>query len=223
MEQHVDLDKLTRSTRRLEFEDGLNDFQNALIFVILGGLASLFMSSAGIRLYVRGMLYNQEITVIMLVAMIAFLVLLMFGMRRWIQKYRREVLWREMGEMEPFRWQVDSKVNAIATLVWLVVVIGGFILLTRNPMDLDAGMRIIAGAGGIATGVVYLGMGFSLSLRRYRWVGIVGGVLSAALIVTPFNVSYSWLALGILWFVVLAVSGLTAFRSTQERLRERAA
>lgn len=223
MEQHVDLDKLTRNTRRLEFEDGLNDFQNALVFLFLGGLASLFMSSAGIRLYVRGMLYNQEITTIMLVALIALLVLLMFGMRRLIQKYRREVLWREMGEMEPFRWQVDSRINVIATLIWLVVVIGGFILLTRNAMDLDAGMRIIAGAGGIATGVVYLGMGFSLSLPRYRWVGIMGGVLSAALIAIPFSVSYSWLALGILWCVVLAASGLVAFRRTQENLGERAA
>lgn len=223
MEQHVDLDKLTRTTRRLEHEDGLNDFHNALIFLILGGLASLFMSTAGITLYMRAILYNQELTIIALIALIPLLYLIMFGIRRVIHQYRKNVLWRDLGEMEPFRWQVDRKVSLLAGAVWLVVVIGGLIFLTRNPMDLDADMRIIAGAGGIATGVVYLAMGFSLSLQRYRWVGIIGGLLSVGLIMAPLNVSYSWLGIGLIWGGTLATSGFVAYRQTLQQLKERVA
>ena len=219
MEQHIDLDSLTRHTRRLEFEDGLNDFQNALIFLILGGLVSLLMSTAGITLYMRAMLFNQEITTIALLALIPLLYLIMFGIRRLIHKYRKEVLWRHLGEMEPFKWQVDRKINMIATLTFLVVVIGGVILLTRNAMDLDASMRVIAGAGGIATGVVYFGMGQSLSLSRYRWVGIIGGLLSSLLIIAPLNMSYSWLGIGVIWALTLSLSGVVALRSTLMRLK----
>jgi hypothetical protein len=220
MEQQVDLDKLTRDTRRLEHEDGLNDFQNGFVFLVLGGMAALFMSSAGITLYVRAILFNQELTLIALIALIPLLYLIMFGIRRLIHRYRKNVLWRHLGEMEPFRWQVDSKVSLLAAVIWLVIVIVGLIFLTSDPMDLDADMRIIAGAGGIATGVVYLGMGFSLSLQRYRWVGIIGCLLSAVIILAPLSISYSWLAVGGLWALILTASGLVAYRSTMRRLRE---
>jgi hypothetical protein len=222
MEDRIDLDQLTRKTRRLEFEDGLNDFQNAVIFLILGGLASLFMSTAGITLYMRAILFNEEITIIALIALVPLLYLVMFGIRRLIQKYRREVLWRHLGEMEPFKWQVDTKINVLATAIWLIVVIGGLLFVVRDPMDLDLDMRIIAGAGGIATGVVYYGMGQSLTLPRYRWVGIVGGLLSAALILAPLSVSSSWITLGVIWAVVLVISGSLAYRQVMTQLRESA-
>jgi hypothetical protein len=219
MEPYVDLDSLTRSTRRLEFEDGLNDFQNGLIFFILGLLASLFMSSRGITWYMRAMLFNQELTTIGLLALIPLFYLVMFGIRRLIRRYRRKVLWRHLGEMEPFKWQVDSRVSILATAIYLAVVIGGFVLLRNDPMDLDASMRVIAGAGGIATAVIYLALGRLLGLTRYRWVGIVGGLLSALLIIAPINVSNSWLALGIIWALTLTVSGAAAFRNTLKELK----
>jgi uncharacterized membrane protein len=223
MEQYVDLDSLTLKTRRLEFEDGLNDFQNGFFFLILGGLVALFMSTKGITWYMQAMLFNQEITTIALLAIVPLLYLITFGIRRLIRRYRSRVLWRHLGEMEPFKWQVDRRINVIATLTFLVVVIGGVILLTRNAMDLDASMRVIAGAGGIATGVVYFGMGQSLSLSRYRWVGIIGGLLSGMLIIAPFNMSYSWLGLGVIWALTLSLSGAVALRSTLMRLREHTA
>jgi hypothetical protein len=219
MNKYIDLDSLTRTTRRLEFEDGLNDFQNGLVFLILGFLSSLFMSTTGLTLYMRAILFNPGITTIALLALIPFLFLLTFGIRHLIRLYRRRVLWRHLGEIEPFKWQVDSRINVLAAVVWLVVIIIGLVLLSGDPMNLDADMRVIAGAGGIATGVVYFAMGQSLALTRYRWVGIIGGLLSAVLMISPLNVSFSWLAIGIIWAVTLAVSGALAFRSTLKRLK----
>lgn len=219
MNKYVDLDSLTRTTRRLEFEDGLNDFQNGLTFLILGLLASLFMSTTGITLYMRAILSNPEITTIALLALIPLLFLLTFGIRRLISLYRRKVLWSHLGEIEPFKWQVDRRISVLATVVWLIVIVVGLFILSGDAMKLDATMRLIAGAGGIATGVVYFAMGQSLALTRYRWVGIIGGLLSAVLIVSPFNVSHSWLAFGVIWAVTLVVSGVLAFRTTLNRLK----
>jgi hypothetical protein len=146
--------------------------------------------------------------------------LITFGMRRLILRYRRDVLWRHLGEVEPFKWQVDRRFSILATVIWLVVVVIGFIFLSEDPMDLDASMRVIAAAGGVATGVIYVAMGRSLALERYRWVGIVGMVLSALLIFVPLRVSLSWIAFGIVWAVILGVSGSLALRNTLMRLRE---
>jgi hypothetical protein len=219
MTEYIDLDSLTRNTRRLEFEDGLNDFQNGLIFLILGLLTSLFMSTKGITWYMQAILLYRDITMIALLALIPLLYLMMFGIRRLIRQYRSKVLWSHLGEMEPFKWQVDRRISVLATAVWLVIVIVGLIVLTGDPMDLDADMRVFAGAGGIATGVIYLAMGRSLALSRYLWVGIIGGFLSALLMVSALNVSNSWLAFGLIWAVTLSVSGAVAFRKTLMRLK----
>jgi hypothetical protein len=219
MNKYIDLDSLTRNTRRLEFEDGLNDFQNGLVFLILGFLSSFFMSTTGLTLYMRAILFNPEITTIALLALIPLLFLLTFGIRRLISLYRRKVLWSHLGEIEPFKWQVDRRISVLAAVVWLIVIVVGLLILSGDAMNLDAHMRVIAGAGGITTGVVYFAMGQSLALPRYRWVGIIGGLLSAALMISPLNVSNSWLAFGAIWAITLVVTGVLAFRSTLKRLK----
>ena len=219
MNERIDLDSLTRNTRRLEFEDGLNDLQNSLVFLLLSLLGTLFMSTAGITLYMRAMIFNEEITTIALLALIPLFVLITFGARRLIARYRKQVLWRHLGEVEPFRWQVDSRVSVLAAAIWLAVVIVGLFAFAGDPMDLDADMRVLVAAGGIATGVIYFAMGQTLGIQRYRWVGLIGGLLSAALIITPLNVGLSWLAFGLIWMVMLMVSGIYALRGTLMKLR----
>ena len=107
MNEYIDLDSLTRNTRRLEFEDGLNDFQNGLFLLILGLLSAVFMSITGITWYMRAMMFNSEITTIALLALIPLFYLLTFGVRRLIRRYRKNVLWHDLGEVEPLKVQVD--------------------------------------------------------------------------------------------------------------------
>jgi hypothetical protein len=220
MNEYVDLDALTRKTRRLEFDDGLTDLQNSLVFLFLGLSGAFFMPTAGLMLYMRAILYNEELTIVALIGLIALVVLITFGLRRLIERYRKQVLWKDMGEMEPFRWQVDRRASVLATVIWLVVLITGLALFSSDPMDLDAGMRVIIAAGGVATGVVYFVMGRSLEISRYLWVAIIGGSLSAAIMVLPFNTGISWLVFGLIWMVTLLVSGVTALRGTLLKLQE---
>lgn len=65
----------------------------------------------------------------------------------------------------------------LAAAIWLAVVIVGLFVFAGDPMDLDADMRVLVAAGGIATGVIYFTMGQPLAIQRYRWVDLIGGLL----------------------------------------------
>ena len=219
MTDHPDLDELTRKTRRLEFEDGLNDLQNALVFLMLGLASALFMSPAGIRFYMRTMLENEDLTIIGLVGVFALFVLLTFGCRRLIMRYRREVLWQDLGQIEPLRWQVDRRVTLLAGAVWLIVFMAGMIFFTRDPMDLDAGMRVVIGSAGVATGLVYFALGQVLRMGRYRWLGIAAGLASGGLMALPLSAAASWVGFGLIWAAGLTISGVRGLRGAISRHR----
>ncbi|MEJ2012279.1 MAG: hypothetical protein P8X64_08660 [Anaerolineales bacterium] len=214
MDSKVNLGGLTRRTRRMEFEDGLNDMQNAIVFALVGLLGAFFLSPAGIRFYMRALLANRELTLIALIGMFGLFVLVTFGARRAIMAYRRRVLWKDKGTIEPLRWQVDSRASVLAGAVWLVVTISGLVLFLGDPMDLDSGMRVVVAAGGVATGLIYFVLGHTLNVPRYRWVGVIAGVLSAGLIPLPLTGAASWLVFAAIWTSVLLISGLSALRRT---------
>ena len=87
----------------------------------------------------------------------------------------------------------------------------GFAGMIWGNFDDGSDVRFLAAGAGIATGVVYAGMGVSLRLRRYLWVGIAGGTLSAFLLIFPISFALSWAILGIIWGVVLITSGFLAY------------
>jgi hypothetical protein len=219
MEQHVNLEGLTRKTRRLEFEDGLNDLQNALVFALLGLLGLFFFSPWGMEFYVRALVTNHDLTTVALIGLFALFIVVTYGARRLIMNYRRRVLWKGRGQFEPLRWQVDSRTSALATAVWLVVAIAGLVLFFGHSPNLDAGMRVIAAAAGLATGVIYYTLGASLQVERYRWVGAVAGLLSLGLMPLPVSAAAAWLIFSVIWSLSLLIAGVIAFRQTLADVR----
>jgi MFS family permease len=217
MQEYVDLDGLTRRTRRLEFEDGLNDLQNALVFLLAGLMAALFMSPFGIRLYVRVLQENKELTVIGLVGLFALFVVITFGARRLIMRYRREALWKDLGQIEPLRWQVDRRISVLAVAVWLIMFIAGMFFLSRDPMDLDAGMRLVIASAGVATGLIYFMLGQALELNRYRWLGLAAGLASGLIVVAPVSAAAGWMGFSVIWALGLTISGISALRKIQSK------
>ena len=79
-------------------------------------------------------------------------------------------------------------------------------------LDSFAVVRALVAASGIATGVVFVGMGLSLRLPRFIWVGIIGGMLSAVIFALPVPIPASWVMMGAIWAIVLAISGGRAFQ-----------
>jgi uncharacterized membrane protein len=219
MEGEWNLDELTRRTRRLEFEDGLNDMQNGLVFLLLGLMCGVFFSSAGMAFYVRALVLYREITIVALVALLPLFVLLTFGVRSLIHHARTRFIWKNRGQIVPLRWPVDRRVTLVAGIVWIILAIAGWAGLSGGAMDLDAGMRVMVAAGGVATGLIYFTMGRSMRIGRYRWVGALGAMLSAALAFLPLSFAWSWPAFGVIWAALLFTSGGIALRHTLRELR----
>jgi len=180
-----ELDDLTPRTRRLEFDNGLSDLHTGLVFLLLGLLSAFFLSSAGITFYARALILHREPTILAALTLLPLFVLLTFGARRVIDWIRREWIWKGRGQVMPLRVQTDWRVSLGATVVWLILAIGGMIALPRSASNVDSLLRPMVAATGVATGILYFALGRSLRITRYPWVGAIGALLSGGLAYCP--------------------------------------
>jgi MFS family permease len=220
MENITDFDQLTKATRRREFDDGLMDYVFGGTFLLIGILGWFFFSSFGLRWFIETFLKSREITIIALIAIFAVLILLIMGARRVIENIRRQTLWKNLGFVKSLRWQVSWQTNAAAVIVFVFMIVVAVWLMSQGYVLQEFVLRTLVSSSGIATGIVFFGMGKELDLQRYKWTGAVGGILSIVIIFVPISFSIAWLVLGIIWMVVLTVSGSWALRKSILELRE---
>ena len=220
MENVTDFDRLTKATRRREFDDGLMDYVFGGTFLLIGILGWFFFSSFGLRWFVGSFLKSREITIIALIAIFALFILLILGARRVIENIRRQTLWKNQGFVKSLRWQVSWQTNAAAVIVFVAMIVAAVWLISQGYVNQDFVLRTLVSSSGIATGIVFFGMGKELDLQRYKWIGAVGVILSTVIIIVPISFSIAWLVLGVIWMVVLAVSGSWALRKSILELRE---
>ena len=209
--EQFDLDDLTRKTRRKEFDDGLTDLQNGILFLVFGLLVAFGLSETGAIWFITIAIKYSDLAIPIVIGFTAALALFLFGIRWVIDRYRQNSLWVQSGYVQSLRWQVDSRINIVAVLVFVIVVTLGFAGMTWGNFDDGSDVRFLAAGAGLATGVVYAGMGVSLHLRRYLWMGIIGGALSVTLLIFPISFALSWAILAVIWCVVLISSGIIAY------------
>ncbi len=220
MDKKLDFEGLTRQTRRFDFEDGLTDLQVSALFLVMSLGAAFFFSTAGLTRFTKALILQREITLVALAGIFGCFILGAFGSRRLIARVRREYFWKDRGEIVPLPVQVDKWVTVLSAAVFLILMIFGLWALLRGGSDDQAILRLLVAASGVATGIIYLGMGRSIRLNRYLPVGIVGGLLSGVLFFIPLTWSESWLGLGAIWTTVLLISGLSALRRTRLSMAE---
>ena len=220
MDHITKIDNLTRVTRRRDFEDGLMDFVFAGTFLFIGLFTGFFTSPVGLRWYLTSLLQNREITIIAEITLFALFILSVFGARRLIARIRRNTFWKNRGFVTPLRWQVNWKLNALASGVLIAMLVIAFWLMLNGSISQESVLRTLVSSAGVATGFVFFGMGKELELGRYKWVGVLGGLLSALIILVPMSFSSSWLALGIGWMIVFVISGVWALQKSLAALRE---
>ncbi len=220
MDKKLDFEGLTRQTRRFDFEDGLTDLQVSALFLVMSLGAAFFFSTAGLTWFTKALILQREITLVALAGIFGCFILGAFGSRRLIARVRREYFWKDRGEIVPLPVQVDKWVTVLSAAVFLILMIFGLWALLRGGSDDQAILRLLVAASGVATGIIYLGMGRSIRLNRYLPVGIVGGLLSGVLFFIPLTWSESWLGLGAIWTTVLLISGLSALRRTRLSMAE---
>lgn len=212
MDKKLDFEGLTRQTRRLDFEDGLTDLQVSALFLVMSLGAAFFFSTAGLT---KALILQREITLVALAGIFGCFILGAFGSRRLIARVRREYFWKDRGEIVPLHMQVDKGVSVLSAAVFLILMIFGLWVVLRGGSDDEAILRLLVAASGVATGIIYLGMGRSIRLNRYLPVGIVGGLLSGVLFFIPLTFSESWLVFGAIWTTILLISGLYALWRTR--------
>lgn len=223
MNNTVDLEGLVQKTKRLEYEDGLRDFQIGMVFLLVG-LANWFIfTPAGLDLFARTMIRLRDLMVPTLVGFIGLIFLIFFGSERIMAQIRRATIWRESGFVKPLRVGVIKKsITVIATLVLLGVVIGSVWLYSRGNLSQDFALRSIPSSVGLATAIIFLNLGINLQLRRYVLVGLTGAILSGTILLIDisFALAYFWSGIG--WALILALSGAWALNGAIRDLRTEA-
>ena len=215
-----ELDQLTQQTRRRDFEDGLVDFIYAVLFLVLGLLTWFALSPTGMRWYINAVIRNREITLLMFILILGLFILVLFGSRRLVDHLRQSVFWKERGFTKPLHQQVRWPTQLLATIISLGIILGAFLLTLRGRVDPVIALRSVVAAGGVATGITFLGIGLDLSIKRYQIVAFCGMMVSALILFYPFSFAASWLVFGMAWGLILGLSGTWALRKTVQKGEE---
>ncbi len=217
-----ELDRLTKSTQRREYVDGLVDIAYGFVILVIGLGGWFVTSSAGMTWLATALARYQQIAVIALVTLVALLVLAIFGLRRLITRIRLNYLWKGQGYVEPLRWQVRRSISVASVLIPVGMIFLGVVLLSRGILDEQDVLTVLVGSVSLGTAVTYFGMGIDLGIRRYVAGGIAGTVLSGLIMARSGSFSETWLLMGIVWMVILTASGLWALRQSVLTLAESA-
>lgn len=220
MNNNFDIDELTRKTKRLEYMDGLRDFQLGAIFLILGLANGFFFTPAGLDLFARMVLRFRDLLLVVMGGFVGLTILLAVGSERAMERIRRATFWRESGFVRPLRRGIVKKsVLVLATIVLLGIIIGSVWLMSKGILSQEDALRSIPASVGLATAVIFISIGINLRLRRYVLVGITGTILSAFILITDmaFAIAYLWTGIG--WAAIFSLSGLWALGSALRDLR----
>jgi hypothetical protein len=220
MEAKYDLDDLTKTTQRLEYQDGLRDFQIAIVFLIIGLGNWLIFTPSGLRIVAELFIRFRAYRVPILFGLIGLVLLLLFGMERWMEGIRRRSFWKESGFVKPLRWGVVSTRTLFASAVVILgLIIGTTWFMARGSISEAVALRSIPTSVGIGTGIIFVSVGMRLVIQRYLWVGISGLLLSVGAFLASISLGDAYLIVGLGWSLILGISGAWALRKAVRELR----
>jgi hypothetical protein len=212
MDTTLDIDELTRQTQRREFSDGLRDFHVGSILLLLSLMNWLFLSPTGLMLVLRVNMIDKSLTLVSLFGLIGLLLLILYGTEQLMERIRRTSLWKDSGFVKPLRWGVNKWLTALSIALSLIIIIGSSWFTLRGLISQEAALRSIAASASVGTAVTFFGMGHSLKIRRYKAVGILGGMGSIPILFYPLSFAETWLWFGVGWAILLFSSGSWALR-----------
>ena len=220
MNHPIDLDGLTKATRRREFDDGLMDFANGAILLVLGLFAWFLFSQNGLEWYAMAIINYRNITLVGLFGVVVLVITGPFGMRRLIEYIRISIIWKDYGFIKPLNRQSSWYVTLLSGVVAIGMILFATWLMTVGRINAESVLRTMVSASGVATGIIYIGIWVSLDLRRYLIVGLIGGMISVLILFLPVSFSTAWLIFGITWMLLLVVSGTWALKQVLSENKE---
>jgi len=212
MDLPVDLDALEKTTRKREFDDGLMDYAIGVIFLVLSLLAWFLFSPGGLRWYALALTNYHTLTMVGLLGLAALVITGPIGLRRLIEYLRISTIWKDSGFIKPLNRQTSWPLTVLSVAVALGMILYASWLMTVGKINVDSVLRTLVSSSGIATGIIYIGIGVSLNLRRYLTLGLAGVMISTLILFLTVSFSIAWLILGITWALLLFVSGTCALQ-----------
>jgi len=212
MDLPVDLDVLEKTTRKRDFDDGLMDYAVGVIFLVFCLLAWFLFSPQGLRWYALALVNYRTLTMVCLLGLAALVITGPVGLRRLIEHYRISTIWKDSGFVKPLNRQTSWPITLLSVSVALGMILYASWLMTVGKINPESVLRTLVSSSGIATGIIYIGIGTSLNLRRYLIIGLAGGMVSVLILFLPVSFSIAWLILGITWALLLFVSGTWALQ-----------
>lgn len=206
-------EELIRQTKRYEFSDGLRDLQLAMVLSILGVILWLTFDLIYARTLVR-LMYTLGAWVgwLSILMIIVLPVLVSLFVRKLTTCVRRRWLWRESGMVESLPWLVPRWVTVLAVSLYLTCVVFSLWLYSIGQVDTTFVLYMLVVAAGWSTGVTLVGLGLTIGLPRYIWLGMIGGLGSTSLLFLPLTFGQIALVFGLSWGFVFSVSGIIALR-----------
>jgi hypothetical protein len=127
---------------------------------------------------------------------------------------RRRWLWRESGIVKASRMLVPRPVTILSG----IIAIGGILVsaglhISGHTDDLFL-LRSIWTVSGWSAGCAIIGLGHSVGLVRYVWLGLIGALLSTLAVFLPCAFSETALVFGAAWGLLFALSGAVALHRT---------
>jgi hypothetical protein len=217
MSTETNIESLIRKTRQYEFVDGLRDLQLAVMMAFFGVFVWFSLTLIGMRWYVQWILKLAETFgrwAGLISGLLYILILLaLLGGTLWAMRFlRRRWLWRESGWAKPLPWQVPRKVNILAAAILLGGIGVSILLLIKGKVDDSFVLRMFWAATGWAFGFTLFGVGREIGLKRYLWLGSVGGIASTVLLFLPLDFGQTAIALYGPWALALGISGAITLR-----------
>ena len=217
MDTPLELDKLTQQTQRREYLDRLRHLHIGILILILSLLNWFILSPGGATLLVKATLYDKNLAMIGVLALILFIA---FGSERILERIRCASLWKESGFVKPLRYGFNKYMILAVTAIILAIILGSTWLMAAGVVSENIALRSIPPASSFGTGLLFFGMGRSLKIRRYQVAGISGVLISIFLYFYPLSFALTWPFLGIGWALILLTSGIWAFRLALLELRQ---
>jgi hypothetical protein len=211
----VNLDRLVRQTRQYEFRDGLRDLQMAVMFVLYGLVCWLVFEPAwwAFLLNIKSMFGQWTMRIIALLVLLAPAVAV-WGSVGIMTYLRRRWLWRESGIVKASRVLVPRPVTILSG----IIAVGGILLSAglhiSGQIDDSFLLRSIWTVAGWSTGCTLVGLGRSVGLVRYTWLGLIGALLSTLAVFLPYAFGKTALVFGLAWGFLFVLSGALALHRT---------
>jgi len=212
MISQLNVEELIQKTRRYEYLDGLRDLQLAVLFGFSGLCVWLGFQPFWFRLIGNMTKMFGRWAAWLGMLPLVLMLLAVWGMTRLMDYLRSHWLWRKTGMVRARSWVVPRHITLISAGILLGGIAFGFVLRRLGWIANEGILNMLWTATGWSFGYTLVAMGRNLGLRRYLWFGVLGAVLSTAMLFLPLSFALFALAFGLLWFCLLVISGLITWR-----------